>query len=88
MSKRLPYPEHLASGYPRGIVPDRRRITKCSEQGAWYANKVGKIITVHHFATFGAYDTKGRWLWYYDLSAPIVSIKQRLILFFKKLFGK
>jgi hypothetical protein len=32
---------------------------------------IGQIITVHYFASFGAWDMQGRWLWYYDLSGPI-----------------
>lgn len=68
---KLPYPEHLARGYPPGVTPDRRRIEKCSDPKLWYANKIGQVITVHYFATFGAWDTEGRWLWYYDLSAPV-----------------
>lgn len=71
MSTKLPYPEHLARGYPPGVTPDRRKIIQCSEKNLWYAKMVGKIITVHYFATFGAWDTEGRWLWYYDLSEPI-----------------
>jgi hypothetical protein len=67
----LPYPADLARSYPPGTTPDRRRITKCSDTKAWYAGMVGQIITVHYFATFGAWDTNGRWLWYYDLSGPI-----------------
>lgn len=71
MSKKLPYPEHLKTGYPRGTIPDKRRIIKCSDQTMWYAGMIGEVITVHHFATFGAWDTKGRWLYYYDLSLPV-----------------
>lgn len=93
MSKKLPYPEHLARGYPPGKKADRRRIKSCSEPGAWYKDKVGEIITVHYFVTFGVWDTEGRWLWYYDLSAPIVQyqwlkkIVEKIKSFFKKLFG-
>jgi hypothetical protein len=73
MNDKLPYPEHLARGYPPGTKPDRRRIKSCSNPKAWYRNKIGHIITVHYFATFGCWDTEGRWLDYYDLSAPVVS---------------
>jgi hypothetical protein len=69
MSK--PYPATAARQYPPGEKPDRRRIEKCSERGAWYANMIGQIVTVHYFASFGAWDIKGRWLWYYDLSEPV-----------------
>lgn len=71
-----PYPDHAARQYPPGEKPDRRRITKCSEPGAWYANMVGEIISVHYFASFGAWDTQGRWLWYYDLSGPVGESEQ------------
>lgn len=69
--KKKPYPEHCERNYPHGIIPDRRRIISCSDPEAWYKNKVGKIITVHYFATFGCYDTRGRWINYYDLSPPL-----------------
>lgn len=70
MSK--PYPDYAARQYPPGEKSDRRRITKCSDPGAWYASMVGQIITVHYFCSFGAWDAQGRWLWYYDLSQPIL----------------
>lgn len=87
MSK--PYPDYAAYQYPPGEKPDRRRITKCSEKGAWYAGMVGQTITVHYFCSFGAWDTKGRWLWYYDLGEPVDEVpaeenKKRNI--FKRLF--
>lgn len=69
MSK--PYPDYAARQYPPGAKPDRRRIDKCSEPGAWYAGMVGQTITVHYFCSFGAWDIQGRWLWYYDLSGPV-----------------
>lgn len=71
MSDKLPYPEHLKRGYPPGTIPDRRKIISCSDSNLWYMGLIGQVITVHYFATFGAWDTKGRWLWYYDLSAPV-----------------
>lgn len=90
MSKKLPYPESLARGYPPGVTPDRRRIKSCSRPDAWYAHKIGEIITVHYFATFGCWDTNGRWIDYYDLSMPIQNWYRRwinkIISFFKKLF--
>lgn len=72
MSK-LPYPEHLARAYPPGTKPDRRMIKSCSNPKARYSGKIGHIITVHYFVTFGCWDTKGRWLDYYDLSGPVKS---------------
>lgn len=89
MSK--PYPDSAARQYPPGKNSDRRRIDKCSEPGAWYANMIGQTITVHYFCSFGAWDTQGRWLWYYDLSGPVnksTSIKQpeNKSNWFKKLF--
>lgn len=93
MNKNLPYPADAAKQYPPGTNPDRRRIKSCSEPRAWYKNKIGEIITVHYFVTFGAWDTEGRWLWYYDLSAPIVryqwlkKVIKNLKSFLKKLFG-
>jgi hypothetical protein len=67
-----PYPASAARQYPPGEKPDRRRIEKCSESGAWYAAMIGQTTTVHYFASFGAWDTKGRWLWYYDLSELVI----------------
>jgi hypothetical protein len=86
-----PYPDNAARQYPPGKKPDRRRITKCSEPGAWYAGMIGQIITVHYFCSFGAWDTQGRWLWYYDLSGPVGErrtdepVKQKTN-WFKKMF--
>lgn len=74
MSK--PYPDTAARQYPPGKKPDRRIIEKCSERGAWYAGMIGQTITVHYFASFGAWDTQGRWLWYYDLSGPVGETEQ------------
>lgn len=71
MSKKLPYPESMAVSFPWGVTPDRRKIKSCSKPDAWYKDKIGDIITVHYFATFGCWDTEGRWIDYYDLSAPI-----------------
>jgi hypothetical protein len=89
MSK-LPYPEHFVRGYPPGTIPDRRRIIKCSNPKAWYSGMVGQVITVHFFVTMGAWDTQGRWLWYYDLSAPIKDEPkpEKKKSFFSKLFSK
>lgn len=71
MSKKLPYPENMAVSFPWGATPDRRKIKSCRQPDAWYANKIGDIITVHYFATFGCWDTEGRWVDYYDLSGPV-----------------
>lgn len=89
MSEKLPYPEHLKLGYPPGTIPDRRRIIKCSDSKLWYMGLVGQIITVHYFSTFGAWDTKGRWLWYYDLSAPVKEDAKgtNKTSLFKRIFG-
>lgn len=86
MSK--PYPDNAARQYPPGKNPDRRRIEKCSEPGAWYAGMVGQTIEVHYFASFGAWDTQGRWLWYYDLSGPVDmgSKENKMSNIFKRLF--
>jgi hypothetical protein len=91
MSEKLPYPNHAARSWPKGVTPEFRKIERCSEPNLWYRNKVGQIIQVHYFMSFGAWDTEGRWLWYYDLSEPIdqpdkVEKKQKKS-FFKKLFG-
>jgi len=85
-----PYPDYAAHQYSPGKKPDRRRITKCSEPGAWYAKMIGQVITVHYFCSFGAWDTQGRWLWYYDLSEPInlndILNENKMSNFFKSLF--
>jgi hypothetical protein len=72
MSEKLPYPEGREKIYPPGAIADRRRIIKCSDSMLWYMGMVGEIINVHYFVTHGCWDIKGRWLWYYDLSEPIV----------------
>lgn len=71
MSKKLPYPESAARQYPPGKIPQNRKIISCSEPNMWYTGFIGRTITVYYFASFGAWDIQGRWLWYYDLSAPI-----------------
>lgn len=88
-----PYPDSAARQYPPSTTPDRRKITKCSDPKAWYAGMIGQIITVHYFCSFGAWDTQGRRLYYYDLSADLsepttVSIKnsENKKAWFKKLF--
>jgi hypothetical protein len=84
-----PYPEYAAKQYPPGKEPDRRRIDKCSDPKAWYANMVGQTVTIHYFATFGAWDIEGRWVDYYDLSAPLdepIPVKQKVTSLFNKLF--
>ena len=88
MSTKLPYPEHLKRGYPPGVTPDRRKIIKCSDPDLWYADMIGKTITVHYFSTFGAWDTNGRWLWFNDLSLPVTSVREpvKKKSFFNKLF--
>lgn len=62
--------EELKRSCPQWAKPEYRRIDKCSDQTKWYASEVGKVMLIHYFCTFGAYDTNGRFLWYYDLSAP------------------
>lgn len=82
-----PYPDYAARQYPPGEKPDQRRITKCSDPAAWYSGMVGQIITVHYFCSFGAWDLKGRWLWYYDLSQPVNDpIAKKTTNWIKKLF--
>lgn len=91
MSNKLPYPAHLQKMYPRGMTPEKRRIKQCSDPKYWYAKQVGKVITVHYFATFGAWDTEGRWVFYYDLSEPIGNefspAEPSKKSFFKRLFS-
>lgn len=84
-----PYPDYAAKQYPLGIIPDRRRIDKCSDPKAWYANMIGQTVTIHYFCTFGAWDIEGRWVDYYDLSAPVnepIPVKQKVTSLFKKIF--
>lgn len=57
--------------WPKGKIADRRKIIRCSTPGAWYENMVGQTIAVHYFVTFGCYDLNGRWMCYYDMSAPV-----------------
>lgn len=69
--KSLPYPERMAVAWPPGVKAEKRRIERCGDPKAWYAGKIGQVITVHYFVTFGCWDTEGRWLHYYDLSQPV-----------------
>lgn len=72
MSDKLPYPEWVARSGLRGDILSKRKIIRCSKPGAWYEGEVGKIIMVHYFSTFGAWDEQGRNICYYDLSAPVL----------------
>jgi len=60
--------EHYGRAYPPGIEPRKMKIIRCSRPGEWYEKMIGKIITVHHFATFGCWDTDGKWIDYYDVT--------------------
>lgn len=55
--------------YPMGNKWERRKVVRVTMENAWY--KVGDIITVKYFMTFGCFDKKDRWVNYYDLSLPI-----------------
>lgn len=59
----------LANSYPYGDKWQKRKVIKVTMKDAWY--KIGYIITVKHFATYGAYDEKDRWVDYYDLGPEI-----------------
>lgn len=63
--------EWAARNYPPGLTPHKRKIIKCSDPKHWYANKVGETMMIHYFVTFGAYTTDKKWIYYWDLSAPI-----------------
>lgn len=66
-----PYPEHLHNQLG-GKHLTKRKILRCSLQGnRWYENMVGQTIDLHVFGSFGAWDKKGRWISFYDISAPI-----------------
>jgi len=54
--------------YSPGIEPRKVKIIRCSRPGEWYEKMVGKIISVHYFATFGCFDTEGKWIDYYDVT--------------------
>lgn len=62
--------EELKRSCPQWAKPEYRRIDKCDDPTRWYASEVGKVMLIHYFFTFGAFDNKGRFLWYYDLSKP------------------
>ena len=81
-----PYPESMARGYPPGVKAEKRKIIRCSKPGAWYAGSAGKVIRVHYFSTFGCWDTKGRWIYYYDIGRAIIPWYRRIINWIKKLF--
>lgn len=61
----------MKRGWPQGDIWKKRKIVKCSDPTNWYADKIGEIVTVKVFVTFGAYDDKDRYISYYDLSNPI-----------------
>lgn len=71
MKDKLPFPDYAARQYPPGKNANFRRIERCSVPGAWYSGMIGQIISVHYFATFGAWDIEGRWIDYYDLGPPL-----------------
>lgn len=59
----------LARSFPYGDKWEKRKVIRVTMKDAWY--KVGDIIEVKYFATFGCYDIKDRWVNYYDVSLPI-----------------
>lgn len=54
-------------------------VLRCSWRGENYDRLIGKVIQIHYFSTFGAWDKNGRWFYYYDLSIPISFWKHPLI---------
>lgn len=59
----------LKKAFPMGDKWEKRKVTRVTMENAWY--KVGDIIEVKYFATFGCYDKKDRWVNYYDVSLPL-----------------
>jgi hypothetical protein len=72
------------SGYYFGDwrpTPERRRITAESK---WSPCKVGEMVTVKRWGTFGCWDTKNRWVDFYN-SEPVVIMPSRMWLFLRRL---
>lgn len=51
--------------FPRGWepTPEKRRITKVSPHSPC---KIGEIVTVKRWGTFGCWDSQGRWVDFYN----------------------
>lgn len=57
----------LSKSYKYGDEPVVMRIRSCTDPNEWYADMVGQNITVKYYASYGAYDMKDRWMYYFDL---------------------
>jgi hypothetical protein len=53
--------KHFYPGYEP--IPERRRITKVSPSSPC---KVGEVVTVKRWGTFGCWDEQGRWVDFYN----------------------
>lgn len=61
--------DRLKRCYPPGDRWTFRKVKTVHLASAWY--KVGDIIKVKYFATFGCYDYKDRWVDYWDIGPEI-----------------
>ena len=59
--------------YPQwNNIQSRELLTYSEQTDPYYENKIGQVIKVKYFMSFGAWDEQGRWICYYDLSTPIM----------------
>lgn len=65
--------ERLRKSYPYGDKWTFRIVKSVMMKDAFY--KVGDIIKVKYFATFGCYDHKDRWVDYWDLGQEVLQPK-------------
>lgn len=75
----------LKNSYPYGDKWERRKVMRVyNKQKAWY--KVGDVLKVKYFATFGCYDINDRWIDYYDLGLPLMPWYKKCFYWFVNLF--
>lgn len=56
--------------FPYGKQARKMIINRASRADAWYKDMIGQAIEIHHFGSYGAWDTKGRWVDYWDVGYP------------------
>lgn len=61
--------ERLKKSYPHGDVWSFRLVIRVSSKDAFY--KVGDVLKVKYFVTYGCYDHKDRWVDYWDIGKEI-----------------
>lgn len=76
----------MAKSFPSGDRWTFRKVIRVRSGSAWY--KKGDVLKVKHFATFGCFDHKDRWIDYWDVGPEIPEPKNwGKKSFFKRVFN-